>query len=241
MFNFDKMKLFKPSPEIEFMCYQEDWDVIPKPFPARKYMPEWFKKLSPKLNPGLNSSTIKRCPPFLDAMSVGWIIPLAADVEFRTNKDASEVTYKSDFYKPMIENHNYSQITSDKAPNPLLPKPPMKFLNWWMIKVPKGWSVLFVPPLNRPDDRFECMSGLVDCDGYFEYVNFPFTFNKPDFHGVVEAGTPLVQVIPIKREDLFKEYIVREMSEAEVDEHNLSKRKLMSHPSHYRDRIWERK
>lgn len=234
-------KIFKASDEIEFMCAKEDWDVIPKPFPSRKLIPDWFKALQPKLNEGLSSSTIKRCPPFLDAMTVGWIIPLAADVEIKTNDTASNVDYKWDFYKPVIENHSYQQITTDKSPNPLLPKPPIKFLNYWMIKVPKGYSVLFLPPLNRPDPRFTCMSGLVDCDGYFEFVNLPFTFNQPNYHGVLEAGTPLVQVIPIKRDTLFKEYNVREMTNNEVDEHLLTKRKLKSHQSHYRNRIWEKK
>lgn len=235
------MRIFKTSNEIEFMCAEEDWDVIPKPYQSRKLIPDWFKALSPKLNDGLNSSTIKRCPPFLDAMSVGWIIPLAADVEFTTNSNASNVNYKWNFYKPMVENHSFSQITNDKAPNPLLPKPPIKFLNYWMIKVPKGYSVLFLPPMNRPDHRFTCMAGLVDCDGYFEYINFPFTFNQPNYHGVIEAGTPLVQCIPIKRDSLLKSQTVRKMKTLEYNEHELTKRKLKSHSSHYRDTIWEKK
>lgn len=235
------MRLFKASDEIEFMCEEEDWDVIPKPYPSKKLIPDWFKALPPKLNNGLSSSTVKRCPPFLDAMSIGWIIPLAGDVEFTTNETASSVNYKWSFYKPLIENHSFNQITTDKVPNPLLPKPPIKFLNYWMIKVPKGYSVLFVPPLNRPDPRFTCMSGLVDCDGYFEYINFPFTFNQPNYYGVIEAGTPLIQVIPIKRNTLLKNQTIRKMQTSEYNEHELTKRKLKSHASHYRDTIWEKK
>lgn len=236
-----KFRIFKASNEIEFMCAKEDWDVIPKPYPARKLIPDWFKALPPKLHEGLTSSTVKRCPPFLDAMSVGWIIPLVADVEISTNEDASGINYNWNFYKPVIENHGMRQITTDKVPNPMLPKPPIKFLNYWMIKVPKGYSVLFVPPLNRPDYRFSCLSGIVDCDGYFEYVNFPFTFNQPNYHGIIEAGTPLVQAIPIKRDSLFKEFNIRQMTDDETEEHMLTKRKLMSHESHYRDRVWEKK
>ena len=118
-------KLFKPEPDskIEFFCHQEDWDVIPNPYPAKKLMPDWYKSLPPKIgDKGLSSSTAKRCHPFLDALSLGWIIPLAADVEFKTNSDASHVEYKWNFYKTMIENHGMEQITSDKSPNPLSPK-----------------------------------------------------------------------------------------------------------------------
>ena len=121
-------------PHIEFLCEPEDWDVIPKPYPARSYIPDWFKALPPKLgNQGILSSTVKRCMPFLDAMSIGWIIPLAADVEFVTNSDASGVEYKWNFYKTMIENHSPEQISTPERPNPADPKPPIKFLNYWAL------------------------------------------------------------------------------------------------------------
>lgn len=229
------------TPEIEFLCAQEDVDVIPKPYPARKFIPDWFKALPPKLHDGLEASTIKRCNPFLDAMSAGWIIPLAADVEFSSNEDMSGVSYKWSFYKSMVENHGMNQITTEKAPNPLAPKPPMKFMNYWAIKVPKGYSVLFVPPLNRPDPRFTCLSGFVDCDGYFEYVNFPFTFNQPNFQGIIPAGTPLIQVIPIKRADLQLKERIRGMNKDDENLLALTRRKRASHESHYRDRVWTKK
>ena len=66
-------KWFKPKQSvIEFRCREEDWDVIPKPYPARKLMPNWYKDLVPKLDSRADSSTIKRCAPFLDAMIVGF-------------------------------------------------------------------------------------------------------------------------------------------------------------------------
>lgn len=229
------------TPTIEFLCDEKDWDVIPPPIPARKFMPEWYKKLPMRLNEGLNSATIKRCPPFLDAMQLGWIIPLAADVEFRTSNTAGKVDWNSSFYKDVIESHSYPQITTDEAPHPALPKPPLKFLNYWMIRVPKGYSVMFVPPLNRPDLRFECMSGVVECDKYFEYINFPFTFNKPGFHGVVEAGTPLVQVIPIKRDTAITKAKIAKFADKDTVELELTRRKRASHESYYRDKLWERK
>lgn len=231
------------TPEIEFYCEEEDYGVIPEPFPSRKLLPEWYKALPPKMD-GLNklqNSTIKRCPPFLDAMCVGWIIPLAANVEFITNEDASFVSYTSHFYKKMVENHNYDQVTSDKCPNPNMPKPPMKFLNYWYIKVPKGWSVLFLPPINRPDHRFTCISGLVDCDGYNEYINFPFFFNEPNYTGIIKSGTPLVQVIPIKRSDIMKKSTTRKINKKDRAAIDLTRKKRTCNESLYRDTVWERK
>ena len=240
---FNKIKSVIKTPEIEFLCYKEDVDVIPTPYPARKLMPDWFKKLPQRIEKKnlLNNSTIKRCAPFIDAMAVGWIIPLAADVDISTNEDASGVTYNTNFYRNMIENHGMDQISTDESPNPTSPKPPLKFLNWWAIRVPKDYSVLFIPPINRTETRFTCFSGFVDCDKYFQFINFPFVFNEPNFNGILKAGTPLMQVIPIPRSGLIKNYNVRSFNDKDYDDLNKSIKLKDSHESHYRNRLWSRK
>ena len=239
----DKFKSIIKTPEIEFLCEEDLFGTMPEPYPARKFMPDWYKALSPKLDgkDKLENSTIKRCAPVLDAMSVGWIIPLCGSVEFITNNDASGVDYKWSFSRTLVENHVKEQISSPESPHPQLPKPPMKFLNYWAIKVPPGYSVLFVPPLNRQDSRFTCMSGFVDCDGYFEYINFPFFFNVPNYTGIVKAGTPLVQAIPIKRDGYLKKSRIRKFTKEDHALAARTRRRRAANESIYRDHIWSRK
>jgi hypothetical protein len=117
----------------------------------------------------------------------------------------------------------------------------MKWLNWWAIRCPPGYSLLFVPPLNRPDPRFTIFSGIVDADRYFEYVNFPFVWNEPNYHGIVEAGTPIAQVIPIKRSSMLGKAVIREMSPGDMREMEQTRARRRSHISLYRDKLWERK
>lgn len=241
---FNKLTSVTGDDTIEFLCYPEDKGIIPEPIPSRKFIPDWFKKLQPKTmqnenktgGGGHRSSTIKRCPPFLDAMTTGWLIPLVADVEFHTNEDASGIDYAWQFDRVMVENHGQDQI----AGNPKEPLPPIKFMNYWAIKVPPGWSVLFLPPLNRPNPYFECMSGFVDCDGYFEFVNFPALFHKEMYEGVIPAGTPLVQAIPIKRDSMIKSSTNRAMTDQELVDLDITRRKVSVHESHYRDNVWDR-
>lgn len=231
--------IFKTK-EIEFLCAEEDYGVIPAPFPARKEIPDWFKALPPKLgNKGFDTSTVKRCTPFLDALCVGYIIPLAADVEFVSNEDASGIDFKWKFHKPMVETHNSEQITTEKAPHPSMPKPPMKFLNYWMIKTPPEYSLLFVPPLNRHEDRFTIFSGLVDAPyPSHEYINFPFTFDKAQYAGIVPAGTPLAQVIPIRKDMLLPRYTARPFTAEDiVNTQRTRTLRSMVHESLYRDNI----
>lgn len=233
-------KWFKPKNSIiQFRCLKEDWNVIPKPFPARKLLPEWYKTLQPKTEPGLEKSTIKRCAPFLDAMVVGWIIPLATEIHIKSNKDCSQVDWKCNFNKPIIETHSAVQLNGDK--HPAYPKPPIKFINHWSIKVPKGWSILFTNPLNRADERFTCVTGLVDCDNYEEFINFPAFWTKPNFNGILPVGTPLVQAIPIRRDSFNLEEDLHPFSDEEwnVIEHTRAKRSVEE--SLYRNKLWVRK
>ena len=231
----------KQQQQLEFLCFDDDLGNIPEPYPARKLIPEWYKALPMKLGLGFEQSTLKRCPPFLDAMVTGWIIPLVADVSIKSNHDCSYIEYDSKYPRPMIENHGPMQVTSDKCPAPHLPKPPIKWMNYWAIKCPPGYSLLFVPPLNRPDDRFTCFSGIVDSDNYFEFVNFPFVWNVPNFDGIIPAGTPLMQVIPIKRDTLFNKHTIRSFKDSDLKDLASTHRKRQSHESHYRDYIWKRK
>jgi hypothetical protein len=219
---------------VEFLCHEEDFGLIPEPRKAARFLPAWFKKLGHEI-PGGAASTIKLCAPFLDSMTLGFVIPLAADVEFATNEDASEVTFSSSFHRPLVERHSPAQING--AQHPAFPKPPLKFMNYWAVRVPQGFSVLFVPPLNRPDPRFECLSGLVDCDKYFEFVNFPFIFHAKNYRGVVAAGTPLVQAIPLRRSDLGERCAVGPMNEAALQDLLVTRSRRQSDISDYRKNI----
>ena len=226
--------------EIEFLCLEEDYGLIPQPYPASKNIPDWYKALPMKMeNKGFETSTLKRCMPVLDTMVVGYIIPLCADVEFVVNEDASGLTYKTKFHKNVVEVHRPEQISHDKCPSPLVPRPPLKFLNYWYIKTPPEYSLLFVQPLNRFESRFTCFSGIVDYPYYLqEYINFPFVFNEKNFSGIIPAGTPLMQVIPIKKDNLLTKHRSRVISDDEFKDSTMMRRvRDMVHESLYRDNI----
>ena len=193
----------RPAVEaIRFTCAPEDRGVIAEPIPAKAALPEWFRRLPavsrPHLSATNNALTVKRCMPFLDAMTAGWIIPLAATVRLEISDGGRTVNAGWEFDRTMVSNHSAPQV----AGNPHEPRPPCKFHNHWTIRTPAGWSCLFVPPLNRPNPVFECAAGLVDTDVYAAPVHLPFFATAPDGLYVIEKGTPLVQVIPVRRDAL---------------------------------------
>ena len=204
--------------KIKFFCDPECQDVIPEPYPARKLMPDWYKKLpnfTDSPDEKFDFKTLKRCPPFLDAMSTGW---------------------DSEFYRPMVENHTLSQIST----HPNHPMVPIKILNHWIIETPPGWSCLFVPPLNRPDKNLDLMSGIVETDKYFEYINFPGFLKLLNGRITLEAGYPLIQVIPYKR-NFSKEAEIKSLNKKNTAKLDLTRKRRLSHTSLYRNKMWERK
>jgi hypothetical protein len=78
---------------VEFTCAPEDFGVIAPPVAAKTVMPDWFRKLPPvdktRIGTGDTGQTVKRCMPFLDAMTTGFILPLAATVRLSI-KDGGE-------------------------------------------------------------------------------------------------------------------------------------------------------
>lgn len=205
------------NPAITFICEPRDHGVIAEPVPAKQVLPDWFRKLpavdKTKVSATDNGLTIKRCMPFLDAMTTGWILPLAATVrlEIRDNGQTCEAGWELD--RVMVSNHSPYQI----AGNPREPRPPCKFHNYWTIRTPPGWSCLFVPPMNRPNAVVEILSGVVDTDTYTSLINFPFIPSAPDGVYTLERGTPLVQIIPFRRDSthLSGEVRVERAEEAE--------------------------
>ncbi|AUX75196.1 MULTISPECIES: DUF6065 family protein [Sinorhizobium] len=196
------LNILQKEPRVmRFLCRPEDQGVIAPPVPAKSALPDWFRKLpaidKDHLSTNNNGLTAKRCMPFLDAMAAGWILPIAATVRLEIKDGGRSVEAGWEFDRVMVSNHGAHQV----AGNPREPSPPCKFHNYWSIRTPPGWSCLFLPPLNRPGQPFECVAGIVDTDSYAANIHFPFFATAPDGLYVIEKGTPLVQVIPFRRVD----------------------------------------
>ena len=176
--------------------------IIDEPKPASAFLPDWYKNITsyvtgkkepPPTLEGTNS-TIKKCVPVFDAITAGYIITLPCDVHVKTVDDKPFYTWSS---FSAIEFHGVEQFTGHPKAMGDFDAP--KFMTPWGIKTPKGWSVLIVQPMHRPSP-FTILPGVVDTDTYTNNVNFPFVLNDIKFEGMIPAGTPIAQIIPIKRE-----------------------------------------
>jgi hypothetical protein len=222
------------EPKLVFRCAAEDEGVIAAPIPAKLALPDWFRKLPPvdreRVSATDHGLTVKRCMPFLDAMMTGWIIPAAATVRLEISDGGRTVNAGWEFDKMMVSNHHAYQV----AGHPMEPRPPCKIHNYWTIETPPGWSCMFVQPLNRHGSVIEILSGVVDTDTYQSLIHFPFVATAPDGIYTIEKGTPVVQVIPFKRNTTALETEVRAETQEEADRRNKILRHTQASEGWYR-------
>jgi len=197
---------------LKFRCPRGLGGILPRPIPATLGLPDWFKALPQKaFNPtmGGEAQTVKRCPPFIDAMTCGFLMPLPIDLEVRDgeftwNFEVPE-GYVSEYAHSPIGFHDPSQV----AGTPYFEEDRfiIKFNNFWTIEAPPGYSILFSHPANRADLPFTTLTGLVDCDTFHDSpISFPAYWHDAGFNGVLPKGTPVAQCVPVKRENWSCEF-----------------------------------
>jgi hypothetical protein len=70
-------------------------------------------------------------------------------------------------------------------------------------------------------------NGLIDTDKFISDGHFSFLVKK-GFKGVLKQGTPIVQIIPFKREDWSSELVDLETAAAEVQKQRFRLRSVFS-------------
>lgn len=180
----------------------------PAPSPAKKNVAPYWKEMpryhgagdEQKVKDGTaNRSNVflslKHCMPYFDAMAAGYHYLLHTDLTVKLGSDGLP---KLSWESPM-----------EPAGDRVLKEMPVPHghyqahFGWqmhWGIQLPEGWSALFIHPINRYDLPFTTVAGIMDCDVYPLPGNVSFHI-KDNFEGVIPAGTPIMSIIPMKRED----------------------------------------
>lgn len=190
---------------IKFIAVDKQvFDDFPHPKMSSSFIPNWYKEMpslignSPYIGANGNpNATVKKCIPFRDSMTSGYMIPLPADVYVSHKGKQMIINSSYQGNTDLVLSHEIEQLFMYPIPEGYC-KAAFKWNNPWLIKTKRNWSTLFVQPMHH-DLPFLILSGLVDTDKHPIPVNFPF-FIKEDFEGIIPKGTPIAQCIPIKRE-----------------------------------------
>jgi hypothetical protein len=190
------------SKKIKFRAIDKHvMEVREKPIPASQTIPEWWRKMKPtiaggKFDVGPKANyTAKKCFPLLDGITAGYTIPLWADL-LVTQEEFPKVKWTTEHN--VLDVWPLEQSAGFEIPDGYSSLV-FKYLYGWVIETPKDWSCLIIHPIGYPNLPFRTIPGVVDTDKLKTIINPPFVIKK-GFEGIIEKGTPIAQVIPIKRE-----------------------------------------
>lgn len=193
---------------IIFRCDPALIEYVPQPVAARAALPDWLRQMPANAfsdTHGGDVRTVKQCPPFVDAMTHGFVFTLPCDVTIDRG------IFSWDWPLPTPETHLQTRAPlSFHAPAQVEGAPfhrpdqiIVKFNSFWTVELPEGWSLYALSPANRTDLPFRLLSGMVDADRYHDVgILFPAIWTEPDFSGVLPRGTPIAQCIPVRRQPL---------------------------------------
>jgi hypothetical protein len=77
------------KPTLKFRYPVERESLLPRPIPAAQGVPDWLRTMPARAFSAVNlrdEDTVKRCPPFVDAMTAGFLMPLACDLDVADGK-----------------------------------------------------------------------------------------------------------------------------------------------------------
>jgi len=185
---------------INFRCLPKYEPILPQPMPAKHGLPDWLREMPASVFSKMvehDVPTVKQCPPFIDAMTCGFLMLLPIDLIV----DGLKLSWERNALGTKTPISFHENIQAAETPFFDTDRPIVKFNNFWMIETPPDYSLLVTHPINRNDLPFVTLTGLVDTDCYNEnFINFPARWRDINFRGVLPRGTPVAQVIPVKRE-----------------------------------------
>ena len=218
-----------------------DFEFVDLPQSAKNVLPEWYKQIpkfrnnekKPRITPsGTSNATVKACMPFFDTFLTGYTATLWQDLD---------VSYEGG--SPLLAWRTEPAIAEGRGPNPHATFPiPLGCVNWefvWktpiMAQTPPGYDLLITHPLNRYDLPFTTLSGIVAGEMLAE-GRLPF-YLKEGFEGIIKKGTPIFQIIPIKRES----WISEKDPSLSVQNARFKHDSLSTISGWYKNNIWKRK
>jgi hypothetical protein len=192
---FNVSSFLRPGNDLDVLQHSE----IPQP--AKKFIPDWYKDSRSTDKNSIRDPRIKsfkNCVPFADAFITGYILSTPCDIiiENVEGKDP-KITLSSTielFGSRKKESVGLMQIPENCHDVHYIYNHPMH------ISLPKGYSALITHPLNRNDLPWVALSGVVDMDKEpMRPGQYPI-FIKKSAEGLIPKGTPVLQIIPFKRE-----------------------------------------
>ncbi len=237
--NTNKIKFLQSYPHLV--------DVFPEPEPGTKNIPDWYRS-----QPGISGEdpntlhmgsfrlTVKKCQAFFDAIAVGYILKVPVDIYIDTTDGKFDIQLPLEmnrFRAELLAHHSTEQISHMPFDKQEYCDMVLRIHPTWMVSTPEGYSTLFMNPMHQPPTPLSAVEAIVDTDKFISDGHLSFLVKK-NFKGVIKQGTPLVQVIPFRR-DQWESELVKDF---DPEKTNLQRRIVRStFQNGYRIKFWQKK
>jgi hypothetical protein len=212
-------------PTIEFKTYNDTAFELMRPVPASKMQPDWWKKSKVHMiDKGVVGISLRACPAMHDWLSTGYYIATNRDIHCEFNQtlvsggdwhatvppdgENFEASYASPTHsKHQLMNDNFSFLKGDGSDEN--PHDAFKFRVPWSVVTPPGYSCLYLDPFLHQNKYFRTWQGTMDTDMFntltdnTQIIMYPLS----DKSFVIPKGTPIVQIVPYRREQWTASYI----------------------------------
>ena len=242
-FNKEVGKAFPPVPSKKF--FPDWFKKLPEKFTLGQLQgphPEWEVKglgdndwdvQKPgryEFNKVVKANTVRSCPGIYDYLSAGYIVPAWTDIIFEYHSDSPDL-YGVKF-PPIVQNifstgssvisgHLEEQTKNcpiNHSENQTVNRHFHKLITPWFVDLTPGYSLLITHPFYRTSPDYMITPGIMDPDAdsiSTNQINAFVKYLKPNTQIKIEAGDPLLQLIPFKRTN-FKFSVNHDYEEKDV-------------------------
>lgn len=222
---FDKIKeYFNPAPKVVFTPMFPGLETFMPIIPAREYKPRWmdlaradFAAELGKGYPAKRLVSIHKCPGIISMFNTGWILRAWQDFSIITDGDGESFRWQAPVNLVKYrQSPDIDDMVAKRMPlreNTL--KTIIKFNSPWFVDMPRGWNLMFMPMMYSDDTRFTSAPGILDPD-IDSGLHVQLYWHRLNSVETIRAGTPLVHLIPVKKDSRL-DYEIAEYSK-EVEE-----------------------
>ena len=181
---------------IAFVASTEAATLLEPPRAAARSVPQWWKQFERRRSAGSGfpTSNAKYCMPFVDAITAGYLLALPEALHVVSSPGEELVcSWRRAELGARVESHDARQLPDELHGVGGV----WKFVQPWG-RLSKSASMLYTHPFNRHDLPFRSFSGIVD-GGYSSAVNVPFVWIAGHGEFLIDAGTPIAQLLPFTR------------------------------------------
>lgn len=194
--------------------------------PAIEKIPNWMSLAKQDYLQNKMQQTVYKCPGIVDVMQTGFIVSAWHDIEVwqeangRLQAKAPTPDLEDMLGFPTTQIQGGDMIAKHLPKRTWSHRDLLKINTPWHVVAPRGIKLLMVPVPYADDNSFESTIGILD-PAISNEINIQGYINSL---GVIKAGTPLVQIIPLTEKKY--QLVVREITE--YDRNWVNKKKFLN-------------